>query len=89
MAPISTAGHLPAPTAVTEHEHTLVVAQREQASDDVLALTLAAPDGSPLTPWAAGAHIDQVHIGSCSNGRFEDIAAAFERFLREQHPDDE
>lgn len=60
MAPISTAGHLPAPTAVTEHEHTLVVAQREQASDDVLALTLAAPDGSPLTPWAAGAHIDLI-----------------------------
>ena len=60
MAPISTAGHLPAPTAVTEHEHTLVVAQREQASDDVLALTLAALDGSPLTPWAAGAHIDLI-----------------------------
>lgn len=26
----------------------------------------------------AGTHIDQIHIGSCSNGRFEDIAAAHE-----------
>jgi homoaconitase/3-isopropylmalate dehydratase large subunit len=25
----------------------------------------------------AGTHIDQIHIGSCSNGRFEDIEAAY------------
>jgi len=37
-----------------------------------------APDNVKTVREAAGAHIDQVHIGSCSNGRFEDIAAAFE-----------
>lgn len=37
-----------------------------------------APDNVKTVREVAGAHIDQVHIGSCSNGRFEDIAAAFE-----------
>ena len=60
MAPISTTGHLPAPTTVAEHQHTLVVARREQASDDVLALTLTAPDGAALTHWSPGAHIDLI-----------------------------
>jgi len=37
-----------------------------------------APDNVKKVREAAGAHVDQVHIGSCSNGRFEDISAAFE-----------
>ncbi len=36
------------------------------------------PDNVKTVREAAGAHVDQVHIGSCSNGRFEDIASAFE-----------
>ncbi|MDR1481617.1 MAG: 3-isopropylmalate dehydratase large subunit [Synergistaceae bacterium] len=37
-----------------------------------------APDNVKTVREIAGAAVDQVHIGSCSNGRFEDIAAAFE-----------
>lgn len=37
-----------------------------------------APDNVKKVREVAGAPIDQVHIGSCSNGRFEDISAAFE-----------
>ncbi|MDO9508971.1 MAG: aconitase/3-isopropylmalate dehydratase large subunit family protein [Thermovirgaceae bacterium] len=37
-----------------------------------------APDNVKKVREVAGAHVDQVHIGSCSNGRFEDISAAFE-----------
>ncbi|HAA47652.1 MAG TPA: homoaconitate hydratase family protein [Synergistaceae bacterium] len=37
-----------------------------------------APDNVKTVREVAGEHLDQVHIGSCSNGRFEDIAAAFE-----------
>jgi len=37
-----------------------------------------APDNVKKVREVAGAHVDQVHIGSCSNGRFEDITAAFE-----------
>jgi homoaconitate hydratase family protein len=37
-----------------------------------------APDNVKKVREVAGNHIDQVHIGSCSNGRFEDIAAAFD-----------
>lgn len=39
-----------------------------------------APDNVKPVSGAAGEKIDQVHIGSCSNGRFEDIEAAFEVF---------
>ncbi len=39
-----------------------------------------APDNVKPVREVAGAAVDQVHIGSCSNGRFEDIAAAFEVF---------
>lgn len=35
-----------------------------------------APDNVKKVREVAGQRIDQVHIGSCSNGRFEDIAAA-------------
>ncbi len=37
-----------------------------------------APDNVKKVREVAGEHVDQVHIGSCSNGRFEDISAAFE-----------
>jgi homoaconitase/3-isopropylmalate dehydratase large subunit len=37
-----------------------------------------APDNVKKVSEVAGAAIDQVHIGSCTNGRIEDIAAAFE-----------
>ena len=40
-----------------------------------------APDNvKPITD-VVGQHVDQVHIGSCSNGRFEDIAAAYSVLL--------
>ena len=37
-----------------------------------------APDNVKPIREVAGTAVDQVHIGSCTNGRFEDIAAAFE-----------
>ncbi|MDY3869473.1 MAG: aconitase/3-isopropylmalate dehydratase large subunit family protein [Pyramidobacter sp.] len=37
-----------------------------------------APDNVKPIREIAGTPIDQVHIGSCTNGRFEDIAAAYE-----------
>jgi homoaconitase/3-isopropylmalate dehydratase large subunit len=37
-----------------------------------------APDNVRPVREIAGTPVDQVHIGSCTNGRFEDIAAAFE-----------
>ncbi|MCI8453130.1 MAG: 3-isopropylmalate dehydratase large subunit [Lachnospiraceae bacterium] len=37
-----------------------------------------APDNVKPVSEVAGTRIDQVHIGSCSNGRFEDIKAAYE-----------
>lgn len=40
-----------------------------------------APDNVKPVGTLAGTKIDQVHIGSCSNGRFEDIAAAYEVFM--------
>ena len=39
-----------------------------------------APDNVKPVREVAGAAVDQVHIGSCSNGRFEDIEAAFKVF---------
>lgn len=37
-----------------------------------------APDNVKPVTEIAGTHVDQVHIGSCSNGRYEDIEAAYE-----------
>ncbi len=36
-----------------------------------------APDNVKPVREIAGTHVDQVHIGSCSNGRYEDIEAAW------------
>jgi homoaconitate hydratase family protein len=41
-----------------------------------------APDNVKPVREVSGAAVDQVHIGSCSNGRYEDIAAAFEVLKR-------
>ena len=37
-----------------------------------------APDNVKPVKEIVGTHVDQVHIGSCSNGRYEDIEAAYE-----------
>jgi len=37
-----------------------------------------APDNVKPVSQVAGTHVDQVHIGSCSNGRYEDIKAAYD-----------
>ena len=37
-----------------------------------------APDNVKPMSEIAGTHVDQVHIGSCSNGRFEDFKAAYD-----------
>jgi homoaconitase/3-isopropylmalate dehydratase large subunit len=37
-----------------------------------------APDNVKTVRSVAGEPVDQVHIGSCSNGRFSDISVAFE-----------
>lgn len=37
-----------------------------------------APDNVKPVREVAGTHVDQVHIGSCSNGRYEDIKAAYD-----------
>lgn len=39
-----------------------------------------APDNVRPVSEVVGTAVDQVHIGSCSNGRFEDIQAAYEVF---------
>jgi ferredoxin-NADP reductase len=47
-------------TVVRESEADLVVEEAIMVADDVLALTLTAPDGANLPAWTAGAHIDLV-----------------------------
>lgn len=37
-----------------------------------------APDNVKPVREVTGTHVDQVHIGSCSNGRYEDIKAAYD-----------
>ena len=47
-------------THVREHEADLVVRERREVAEGVVALTLAAPDSSPLPDWTPGAHVDLV-----------------------------
>ncbi|ORA29778.1 PDR/VanB family oxidoreductase [Mycobacterium aquaticum] len=47
-------------TIVREFEADLVVTDSHVVADDVVALTLATPDGSALPPWTPGAHVDLV-----------------------------
>ncbi len=47
-------------TTVREHEGDLVVTSVEKVAEDVVALTLVDPDGTPLPPWTPGAHVDLV-----------------------------
>ena len=47
-------------TMVREFEADLVVTDSAVVADDVVGLTLAAGDGSPLPPWTPGAHVDLV-----------------------------
>ncbi len=47
-------------TIVREHEADLVVREVQVAADGVVALTLAAPDGTGLPHWTPGAHIDLI-----------------------------
>ncbi len=45
-------------TVVREFEADLVVRKAEQVAQDVVAVTLARPDGESLPDWTPGAHID-------------------------------
>lgn len=47
-------------TTVREHEGDLVVEAVDVLAEDVVALTLADPDGAPLPPWTPGAHVDLI-----------------------------
>ncbi len=46
------------PTVVSEYEADVIVSRRSHPADDVVEVTLAHADGSPLPPWTPGAHID-------------------------------
>ncbi|HET7689854.1 MAG TPA: PDR/VanB family oxidoreductase [Nocardioidaceae bacterium] len=48
----------PRPVRRDGFELSLVVAAREQVAQDVVALTLVAPDGAVLPSWTPGAHLD-------------------------------
>ena len=55
---------VPAPgTAAPEFAAELRVAERTDAADGVIALTLRAPDGAELPAWQPGAHVDLVLEG--------------------------
>ena len=45
-------------TSLREREGDLVVAAVDQVAADVVAVTLADPDGEVLPPWTPGAHVD-------------------------------
>jgi cytochrome P450/ferredoxin-NADP reductase len=48
------------PARPREFEAAVRVEAKETVADGVVALTLRAPDGAPLPPWEAGAHIDLI-----------------------------
>jgi ferredoxin-NADP reductase len=48
----------PSRIASVQRAHTAVITKRELLSPDVVALTLADPDGALLPSWTPGAHID-------------------------------
>jgi len=48
------------PTVVNEYEADVVVTAVSKPAEDVVELTLAHPDGSPLPGWTPGAHVDLV-----------------------------
>ncbi|HET7476099.1 MAG TPA: PDR/VanB family oxidoreductase [Dermatophilaceae bacterium] len=47
-------------TIVREREADLVVREARVVAEDVVAITLADPDGNPLPSWTPGAHIDLI-----------------------------
>lgn len=47
-------------TVVREFEIDLVVRESEQVAQDVVAMTLARPDGDALPDWTPGAHVDLI-----------------------------
>lgn len=53
----------PTRTVVREHEADLLVREVDKVADDVVALTLVDPTGSPLPSWTPGAHVDLVLDG--------------------------
>jgi ferredoxin-NADP reductase len=55
-----TAEALETRTIVREHEAALVIQETALVADDVVAVTLSAPDGAELPAWTPGAHIDVV-----------------------------
>ena len=71
-------------TIVREFEAELVVTESVVVADDVVALTLTAPDGSALPPWTPGAHVDLV-LGEYFVGSFlaykRNEVERFERFV--------
>jgi ferredoxin-NADP reductase len=52
-------------TVVSEYEADVVVAAVTRPADDVVELTLRAPDGAPLPAWTPGAHVDLLLDDEC------------------------
>ncbi|WP_370962747.1 2Fe-2S iron-sulfur cluster-binding protein [Amycolatopsis sp. cg9] len=65
----------------------LLVEHKETVADDVVRLTVRAPDGEPLPPWEPGAHVDLELPGGVRQyslcGRPEDTSAYQVAVLRE------
>lgn len=57
------------------------VLQYDVSELEPLASCPDAPDNVKTIREIAGTHVDQVHIGSCSNGRYEDIKDAYDVLL--------
>ncbi|MFI7583052.1 hypothetical protein ACH9DO_04580 [Kocuria sp. M1N1S27] len=59
---MSTALPIPVAPSADRGRTGLVVLAKEAVSEDTVALTLAAPDGTRLPDWSPGAHLD-LHLG--------------------------